>query len=77
MKNTYIERFYCGLCKKLKHKTQLTILKPLTLGCNSCINKEMVKINLLLCGVGGYDFILYPPYNYPYKKFKQQKKKGE
>lgn len=34
--NKYIEKFYCGLCKKLKHKKQLRILKPLTLICNNC-----------------------------------------
>ena len=36
----YITEFYSAVCKKLKHKSKLQLVKPLTIHCNSCIKKE-------------------------------------
>ena len=36
----FITEFYCAICKKLKHKDQLKLVKPLTIHCNSCISKN-------------------------------------
>lgn len=37
--NKYIQKFYCAICKKLKHKNKLKIVAPITLHCNKCIKE--------------------------------------